>query len=112
MTRPIRHVPTPAASLVAICAKCGKKLGGGFGPDGDQSLGKALRRALQLPKPKRARVRLVETRCLKLCPKGAVAVVHSGDPATILVVPEGTPVAEVARQLGLPLPVVLDSAGV
>ena len=98
---PIRAVPTPAASLVAICAKCGKKLGGGFGADGDVPLAKALRRALGLPKPKRARVRLVETRCLKLCPKGAVAVVDGRDPGAILVVPGGTSVADVAARLGL-----------
>lgn len=101
MTKPIKSVATPAASLIAICAKCGKKLGGGFGDGGGQSLGKALRRTLGLPKPKRARVRIVETQCLKLCPKGAVAVVHGGDPATILVIPAGTPVMAIARRLGL-----------
>lgn len=92
---------TPAISLVAICAKCSKKLGGGFGDGGGMSLGKALRRELGLPKPKRSRVRIVETRCLKLCPKGAVAVVHSGDPGAILVVPAATPVMEIAGWLGL-----------
>lgn len=101
MTKPIRAFATPATSLVAICAKCGKKLGGGFGADGDRSLGKALRRALDLPKPKRARVRIVETRCLKLCPKGAVAVIHDSDPGSILIVAAGTPVDAVARHLGL-----------
>ncbi len=101
MTKPIRAVPQPATSLIAICAKCGKKVGGGFGPDGKQALGKALRRALDLPKPKRARTRLVETKCLKLCPKGAVAVIDSRDPAAILVIPAGTPVLAVAARLGL-----------
>lgn len=97
----IRSVTTPAASLVAICAKCSKKLGGGFGSGGAMSLGKALRRELGLPKPKRARVRIVETKCLKLCPKAAVAVVHSGDPGAILIVPAGLAVMAVAGQLGL-----------
>ncbi len=101
MTKPIRIARQPATSLIAICGKCGKKVGGGFGADGDQPLGKALRKALQLPKPKRARVRLVETKCLKLCPKGAIAVVDSRDPGGILVVPERTPVLEVAARLGL-----------
>lgn len=101
MTKPIRAVTHQAASLIAICGKCGKKLGGGFGADGNQPLGKALRRALNLPKPKRAAVRIVETKCLKLCPKGAVAVVDSRDPATILVIPAGTPVLAVAARLGL-----------
>ena len=101
MMKPIKSVQTPAASLIAICDKCGKKIGGGFGADGGTSLAKALRTSLGLPKPKRARVRIVETRCLKLCPKGAVAVVASSDPGTILVIPAETPVTEVVRRLGL-----------
>ncbi len=101
MTKPIRAVPQRAASLIAICGKCGKKIGGGFGDGGKQSLAKAMRQALHLPKPKRAQVRLVETKCLKLCPKGAVAVVDSRDPATILVVAAGTPAMTVAARLGL-----------
>ncbi len=98
---PIRAIATPAAGLVAICAKCGRKLGGGFGDGGEETLARALRTALGLPKAKRSRVRLVETRCLKLCPKGAVAVISSHDPGTIWVVPAGTPVAEVVDRLGL-----------
>ncbi|KAB7647576.1 hypothetical protein [Polymorphobacter fuscus] len=101
MHKPIKSVPTPAVGLVAICGKCGKKLGGGFGPGGGTSLGKALAAALRLPKPKRARLRIVETKCLKLCPKGAVAVVGSANPGQILVVPAGTPVAAVIRRLEL-----------
>lgn len=104
MTKPIRAVRQQAATLIAICGKCSKKIDGGFGPDGDQPLGKVLRKALHLPKPKRSDVRLVETRCLKLCPKGAVAVVSSHDPATILVIPAETPILEVATRLGLAMP--------
>ena len=101
MARPIRSVATPATSLVAICGKCGKKLGGGFGPRGKQRLGKALRDALDLPASKRSRVHIVETGCLKLCPKGAVAVIHSGEPGVILVISAETSVATVAETLGL-----------
>jgi hypothetical protein len=101
MTRPIRAIAQKSASVVAICGKCGKKLGGGFGPGGKQPLGKALAKALHLPKPKLARVRLVETKCLKLCPKGAVAVIDSRNPGSILVIPARTPVRDVAETLGL-----------
>lgn len=94
--KPIRRIATPARAIVAICGKCGKKLGGGFGPHEKQSLAKALARALDLPKPKQARLRIVETACLKLCPKNAVAVLHSGDPGAIFVVPRGSPVLEIA----------------
>ena len=101
MIRPIRAIAQKSASVVAICGKCGKKLGGGFGPGGKQPLGKALAKALHLPKPKLARVRLIETKCLKLCPKGAVAVIDSRNPGSILVIPAGTPVLDVAGRLGL-----------
>lgn len=100
----IKTVPTPATAIIAICGKCGKKLGGGFGVSGGTSLGKALAAALHLPKPKRARVRIVETKCLKLCPKGAVAVLNGNDAGHILVVPAATPVATIIHRLGLHLP--------
>lgn len=101
MTRNIRAIGQAATSIVAICRKCGKKLGGGFSDGGKQPLGKVLRRELEHRSPRQARVRLVETRCLKLCPKGAVAVLDSRDPRHILVIAARTPVAEVAARLGL-----------
>ncbi len=97
----IRTVATRSDTLVAICKKCGKKVGGGFGDGGKRSLRKALTKHLDLPKWKRAPVRIVETGCMKLCPKGAVAVTTSGDARLVYVVPAGTPVGEVAAHLGL-----------
>ncbi len=101
MTPGIRTVATRSRTLVAICRKCGKKLGGGFGDGGSKSLAKALRHDLDLPKWKRSPVRIVETRCMKLCPKGAVAVTTSGDASLVHVVPKRTPVGQVATHLGL-----------
>ncbi len=101
MTRPIRSITTPATSLIAVCGKCGKKLGGGFGASGKQTLAKALQKALHLPKPKHAKVRITETRCLKLCPKNAVAVINGNDPGHILVIPRGTAITAVIHHLGL-----------
>ena len=97
----IRTVATRSATLVAICKKCGKKVGGGFGDGGGQSLAKALKKGLDLPKWKRSPIRIVETGCMKLCPKGAVAVTTSGDARLVYVIPAGTPVGEVAAHLGL-----------
>lgn len=97
----IRRIPIRATRLLAICGKCGRKLDGGFGPGGKQSLAKAIKRALALPKPKHAGVRLVETRCLKLCPKGAVAVADSAAPGSLLVIAARTPLAAVAAALAL-----------
>lgn len=97
----IRTVTTRSATLVAICGKCGKKVGGGFGDSGKTSLAKALKKHLDLPKWKRSPIRLVETGCMKLCPKGAVAVTTSGDARLVFVVPAGMPVGEVAAHLRL-----------
>ncbi len=97
----IRVLPSPATVLVAICRKCGKKLGGGFGKDRDRSLAKTLRADLGLAKGKRAAVRFVETACLDICPKGAVVVVRGDRPASTLIVARGAPSALVATELGL-----------
>ena len=99
--RDIRTVPMASRTLVAICKKCGKKLGGGFGDGASKPLAKALRKELHLPKWKRSPVRIVETACMKLCPKGAVAVMTGGDAGRVHVVPAGTPLAVVADHLGL-----------
>lgn len=70
-----------------VCRKCSRKLGGGFGPDGDRALAKALRK--RLGKGPKARLGVVETGCLKLCPKGAVALVDTRRPGRWHVVPAG-----------------------
>ncbi len=97
----IRALKARSTALVAICRKCGKKLGGGFGKDGDVSLAKALRRDFDLGKGKRASVRLVETGCLDICPKGAVVVVAGDRPNEMLLIPGGTSIDDVAARLGL-----------
>lgn len=111
----IRTVATRSETLVAICGKCGRKLGGGFGDGGGRSLAKALKKTLDLPKWKRSPIRIVETGCMKLCPKGAVAVTTSGDARLVHVVPEGMPVMAIAAHLGLvkalPSPRGADDAG-
>lgn len=101
--RPLRRVATQATRLIAICGKCGRKLGGGFDDDGERALAKALRRRVPGAKGKRALLRIVETKCLDICPKGAVVVLDSADPGATLIVPAGMSMAEVARELGLGL---------
>ena len=39
--------------VVLVCRKCSKKLDGGFGPDGDKTLKKALRRYLHAGKSRK-----------------------------------------------------------
>lgn len=99
--RPLRRVASPATRLIAICGKCGRNLGGGFDDDGKRPLAKTLRRRVPGAKGKRATLRIVETKCLDICPKGAVVVLDSADPGVTMIVPAGMPVAEVAGELGL-----------
>ncbi len=98
---PVRLLPIRATRLIAICGKCGRKLGGGFGPRGDKALSKSLRREVDGAKGKRATLRIVETRCLDICPKRAVALIDSHAPGQVMIVPVGAPVEAVAARLGL-----------
>jgi hypothetical protein len=99
----VRTLPTSATRLIGICGKCSKKLGGGFGAGGDRSLAKALRRTVAGAKGKRALLRIVETKCLDICPKGAVAIVDSQAPGIVAIVARDTPLAVVCARLDLPV---------
>ena len=95
----VRLLPTKAKRLIAVCGKCGRKIGGGFGPECDKALAKILRRALVDAKGKRATVRIVETRCLDICPKRAIAVIDSDRPGQVMIVPAGTSVDQIVSRL-------------
>lgn len=87
---------------ILVCAKCSKKMDGGFGKKGKQPLGKALRRYLGLKLWRKARVGIVEVKCLGICPRGAVTLVDAAEPGRWRLVPRGADVAEVAAALQLP----------
>lgn len=95
------HVRADWTGAILVCGKCSKKLGGGFGPKGRTPLGKALRELLGLKRSRKAGLGVVEVSCLKICPKGAVTVVDTAVPGRWRLVPGGTPVEEVARDLGI-----------
>lgn len=84
---------------VLVCAKCSKKVDGGFGPKGGERLAKALRRAPGFGKGRKATVGVVEVKCLGLCPKNAVTVVDTHRPDAWLVVPAGSDVEALAARL-------------
>lgn len=44
---------------------------------------------------------VLEVGCLDICPKRAVVMVKASEPATVMLVPEGTGTAEVVRRLEL-----------
>lgn len=95
------HLRSNWSNAVLVCAKCSKKLGGGFGPKGKQPLGKALRKHLHLKKGRKAVAGVVDVKCLGVCPRGAVTVVNGAASREWLIVPEGADLDNVARTLGL-----------
>ena len=95
------HVRSNWSNAVLVCAKCSKKLGGGFGPKGKQPLGKALRKHLGLKKGRKAGAGVVDVKCLGVCPRGAVTVVNAAASREWLIVPEGADLDVVAGELGL-----------
>ena len=94
------HVPSHWRGAVLVCSKCSKKVGGGFGPKGKTRLAKALRELGNGKKGRKADFGVIETGCLKLCPKKAVVVVDAGHPRDWLLVEPGTSVEKVADRLG------------
>ena len=97
MPAPIETKLTPWTDIVLVCRKCSKKLAGGFGPEGDETLPRALKRALRATGSRSTRV--IETKCLGLCPKGAVAILPTRTPGAMLVVPKGTEPAVILASL-------------
>ncbi|MGE4048769.1 MAG: hypothetical protein AB7F35_28205, partial [Acetobacteraceae bacterium] len=71
-------------------------LDGGFGPKGKDDLKSTLRRAFRDAGHGRE-IRIIETRCLGICPKKAVTTISAGSPGTMFVVPAKTPVEEIMR---------------
>lgn len=89
-------------NAVLVCRKCSKKVGGGFGPAGEERLAKALRKHLALKKGRKAAAGVVEVDCLGVCPKGAVTVVNGAASRDWLLVRPGADLNELARELDLP----------
>jgi len=96
-----RHVRTRWSNAVLVCRKCSKKVNGGFGPDGDRSLAKALRKHLRLGKGRKAGAGILEVGCLDICPKRAVTVVDTRRPDQWLLVRPGANLDMLAHDLGL-----------
>lgn len=100
----IRTVPSNWQGAVLVCRKCSKKIGGGFGPKGKQSLAKALRKAKRSQKSRKGSFGVVEVTCLGVCPRDAVTVIDASAPQQWLVVPNGADVEALASTLGTTQP--------
>ena len=94
-------VPSRWTRTILVCGNCSKKVGGGFGPKGKTSLAKALRQRLDLPKGRKAHVGLIETGCLKLCPKHRVVAIDAVRPGDWHLIEPGTEIDAVMKTLGL-----------
>lgn len=96
----IKTVHSNWQGSVLVCRKCSKKLDGGFGSKGKQSLAKALRKAKHSKKGRKGSFGVVEIACVGLCPGGAVTVIDSARPGEWLVVRRGADVDALAAVLG------------
>lgn len=98
------------STAVLVCAKCSKKLDGGFGPKGRTPLAKALRQQAGGGSKRKDAAGVVEVKCLGVCPSGAVTVVNGARTREWLLVRRGADVAQVAAELGLTEPDRADEA--
>lgn len=89
------------SNTVLVCAKCSKRVGGGFGPKRRTALSKALRKHLHLKKGRKGAAGVVEVKCLGICPRDAVVVVNGAEPRTWHLVRPGSDLDAVAASVGL-----------
>jgi predicted metal-binding protein len=97
----VKHVRSDWDGAILVCGKCTKKVDGGFGAKGRTTLAKLLRKTLGLKKGRRGMRGVVETRCLGVCPRGAVVAIDTRRPKDWAIVPAGTDTAQVLAVLRL-----------
>ena len=87
--------------VILVCKKCQKRVGKGFGPDGDLTLKKALKRYLKPGKGRKAEIAVLSVGCFDICPRNGVVTVNAGRPGEMAIIPPGADLVEVADRLGL-----------
>lgn len=107
----LRQVSSRTRSIALICGKCSKKVGGGFGKKGKTALAKMLNEANEGKKGRNAKILAVETKCLKLCPRGAVVTIAASQPDKWLLIQPGTPLDKVQERIGFGDRVRTDKTG-
>jgi predicted metal-binding protein len=94
----IQSRPTPWTTVLLVCGKCSRKIDGGYGPKGKDTLKFALRSELA-ERGQRRQVRIIETRCMGICPKKAVTALNANEPGRVLTVPRKTDTATALARL-------------
>ncbi len=92
-------IEAPWQDIVLTCAKCTRKLKGGFGRKRRYSLRDILKQGLR-DAGLRRNLRVVEVGCLGLCPRDAVTLVRASHPRELRRIPAGSAFSDV-------LPVIL-----
>lgn len=99
----MRIVNAEWQAALLVCGKCSRRMGGGFGAKGKTSLAKSLRKLGNGRKGRRASLGVVETGCLKICPKNAAVAINGANPHHWRIIPRGTAARDAAHILGLDL---------
>lgn len=102
MAEKIKSYRTPWTNILLLCGKCARKMDGGYGEEGEDTLRSALKSTLKATGHKRD-THIIETKCMGLCPKNAVTAVNAGHPGRMLAIPKGTDVNEALARLGQPV---------
>ena len=89
MPKSIHLRDTSWDAIILMCGKCARKLDGGYGHKGRETLRSVLRGEIRAAEAG-TRPRVIETRCLGVCPKDAVAALNAGRPGVLLTIPTGT----------------------
>ncbi len=82
-----------------VCKKCQKRAKASFGPEGDRSLAKALKRRLPAGKGRKARLGVVEVPCLDICPKKGVVLIDTRHPDRWQIVREDADIDRLVEDL-------------
>lgn len=89
---------------ILVCAKCQKKVKGGFGRKGKSSLTKELRAYCGVQKGRKGRLGVLEVKCLDICPKKAVVALNTNHSGVWQIIEPGSDMDHVAEALGVDCP--------
>lgn len=93
-----RQLPSRWQGALIVCGKCSKRLEGGFGKGGRQSLAKALKVASGGGRRRKSPLGIIESKCLGVCPGGAVVLIDGRAPDSWWLVKRGSdPMAVLAE---------------